>query len=689
MNQEEFTGIFCARPQNLAWFLGAGASRTAGLPTATDIIWDLKRRYYCQQENQDISRQDIQNEAIRQRIQSFMESRGFPALWTDGEYETYFEKIFGDDRERQRKYLNAMLAEEQIRLSAGCRVLGGLMASGLCRTVFTTNFDSVVEKAVAAVGKRSLSPYHLEAPHAALNALNNEEFPLYCKLHGDFRYDSLKNLPEDLAAQNDELARCMVTAGNRFGFVVTGYSGRDASVMELFRSVLQTPNPFPHGLYWTGIKGAPVPPAVEQLLAESRERGVSAQPREDERGRNDVNRDPGWSWSRKAVASLIAKGMDSESNRIPIEAREQVWRILEPVTWDPDPSVERDAERDEDDPFHVAINSVRGEAMLTVIRYAVWIDRHARETVGNAPGLAGMPEVERNMSQHLDFDREPSPAVRSVLGQAFPAIHWLDSRWASDHVERIFMLPADSVAARGAWATYLRFCRPFDDLFPLLEPLYRSTVGGLDPEAALKADIDSVEYHLTTHVMSFMWRGVAGSERLARELMSRGGEGVRHVAFDFIGRSLMDAEGEISEETLARIRSVWEWWRQEGAARHLLGKEVGAFGWWFASERFDPGWADAQANWVLVNGSALEPDHVVVERLETRVNRDPLAAVRILDGLWESIRDQWTFYGWRDECRNILQRTLASDSDEAKQVARALINKIAARGHLEFRGLLT
>ena len=80
MEQGEFTNIFCARPQNFAWFLGAGASATAGLPTATDILWDLKRRYYCQEENQDISRQDMQNEAVRTRIQGFMDSRGFPAF---------------------------------------------------------------------------------------------------------------------------------------------------------------------------------------------------------------------------------------------------------------------------------------------------------------------------------------------------------------------------------------------------------------------------------------------------------------------------------------------------------------------------------------------------------------------------------------------------------------------------------
>jgi hypothetical protein len=54
IDQAQLTGIICERPQNFAWFLGAGASRSAGLPTATDIIRDLKRRYYCQQENEDI-----------------------------------------------------------------------------------------------------------------------------------------------------------------------------------------------------------------------------------------------------------------------------------------------------------------------------------------------------------------------------------------------------------------------------------------------------------------------------------------------------------------------------------------------------------------------------------------------------------------------------------------------------------
>lgn len=276
IDQKELTKLFCARPQNFAWFLGAGTSRSAGLPTAGDVIWDLKRQIYCNEENQEIARQDIQNEAVRQRIQDFFDARGYPLPWSDEEYSTYFEKMFGEDREQQRRYLKAMLDERKVSLSVGNRVLGALMSAGLTRMVFTTNFDSVVEKAVAEVAGESLSAFHIEGSRAANDALNNEEFPIYCKLHGDFRYDSIKNLSADLARQNDELAACVTNAGARFGFVVAGYSGRDESIMKLFHGVLDGGNPFPHGLYWTGLKGSPVPPAVQELLEKAAAKGVNA-----------------------------------------------------------------------------------------------------------------------------------------------------------------------------------------------------------------------------------------------------------------------------------------------------------------------------------------------------------------------------------------------------------------------------
>ena len=274
IGQAEFARIFCERPASFAWFLGAGASHNANLPTAEDIITDLKRRYYCSEEGQQLSTKDLQNEAVRARVEAYMQSRGFPERWSASEYTTYFETIFGEDRERQRHYIAGILAVDRVRLAVGNRVFGAMLATGLCRMAFSTNFDPVVEKAVAEVVGEPLSPYHLEGAENAVFALNNEQFPIYCKLHGDFQYDSIKNLSADLAAQNAELSRCMAMAGARFGFVVAGYSGRDESVMSLLRSVLEAPNPFPHGLYWLKMHGSTPLESVATLMADASAAGV-------------------------------------------------------------------------------------------------------------------------------------------------------------------------------------------------------------------------------------------------------------------------------------------------------------------------------------------------------------------------------------------------------------------------------
>ena len=149
MNDTDLVGRICVSPRNYAWFLGAGASRTAGLPTALDLIWNLKRHYYCRNEKQYGSRQDLHNSAVRDRIQSYCDARGFPPQRTDDEYSTYFERIFGEDKEGQRQYLQRVLSERHVSLGVGNRVFGALVAAGFTRVAFTTNFDTVVEKAVA------------------------------------------------------------------------------------------------------------------------------------------------------------------------------------------------------------------------------------------------------------------------------------------------------------------------------------------------------------------------------------------------------------------------------------------------------------------------------------------------------------------------------------------------------------
>src|ERR1700681_2003980 len=98
MKEQDFLRHFAQNARQLMWFMGAGTSRSAGLPTATDIIWDLKLKFYCAEENQDVKAHDINNKAIKRKIQNFMDSQRFPPLESPQEYSFYFGLLFGDDR---------------------------------------------------------------------------------------------------------------------------------------------------------------------------------------------------------------------------------------------------------------------------------------------------------------------------------------------------------------------------------------------------------------------------------------------------------------------------------------------------------------------------------------------------------------------------------------------------------------
>lgn len=277
MDQKDFVRKIGGSLPQYAWFLGAGTSQSAGLPTAYDIIWDLKTRYYCAEENQKLSVQDVQNPAVREKIDSFAEARGLPKSGSSEEYSEYFKLSFGDDLEAQRKYIKAALSEDKVSLALGHRALAALMAAGLTRCVFTTNFDNVVEKSIASVAGKDLVAFHLEGSTAALAALNNEEFPLYVKLHGDFRYESIKNLPEALKEQDAQLRKCLKAAAGRFGLIVVGYSGRDTSVVQLLTESCTGENAFPHGLFWLILKGSTVSPAVTKLIDTAKAKGITAE----------------------------------------------------------------------------------------------------------------------------------------------------------------------------------------------------------------------------------------------------------------------------------------------------------------------------------------------------------------------------------------------------------------------------
>ncbi len=273
---ENFLQHYLQNAQHLMWFLGAGTSRSAGLPTATDIIWDLKLHHYCLHENQDLQSHDVNNKVVKQKIQTYMDSRGYPTSGSTEEYSFYFDLTFDNNSAEQQNYINAALSEDKVSLNVGHRALAALLEMGKIKIIFTTNFDEVIETAYANVSGKNLSAFHLEGSYAALEALNSERFPLYAKIHGDFRYQSIKNLAKDLRDNDSEIQRCFLAASTRYGLIVSGYSGRDSNVVTMFREAMDQNNAFPHGFFWTVPRICEAAESIEELLEEARNKDIQA-----------------------------------------------------------------------------------------------------------------------------------------------------------------------------------------------------------------------------------------------------------------------------------------------------------------------------------------------------------------------------------------------------------------------------
>jgi NAD-dependent SIR2 family protein deacetylase len=272
---DQFLRSIALRPGRLGWFLGAGASASSGIPTAWDMIWDFKQQLFVSQRKVPFQEvKDLTQAANRKRIQEHIASSpNMPPLDSPEEYAKLFEAAYPSPTDR-REYI-----DRQIKLgspSKGHIALAILQRCGFTKRVWTTNFDTVVEDAFTKMGHSTadLIVADIDRANVAQQAISNDRWPLYVKLHGDFRSEALKNTMSELSEQDATLRRLLYEHCCSHGLIIAGYSGRDNSIMDIFEQALTHDKPFPNGLFWLQRKNAELLPRVSSFLASAELKGV-------------------------------------------------------------------------------------------------------------------------------------------------------------------------------------------------------------------------------------------------------------------------------------------------------------------------------------------------------------------------------------------------------------------------------
>ena len=177
-----------------ALFLGAGASMSSGVPSAKACIWQWKKSIFCT-NNPGLEEQvsELSLPAVGERIDRWLQVNGFFPVDDQDEYSYFIEKCLpiADDR---RRFFEPWI--RKARPHVGYRLLCLLAEAELFRSIWTTNFDGLVARAAADF---DLTPIEVGFDCKERAFRQPERNELVCiSLHGDYRYDKLKNTKKEL-----------------------------------------------------------------------------------------------------------------------------------------------------------------------------------------------------------------------------------------------------------------------------------------------------------------------------------------------------------------------------------------------------------------------------------------------------------------------------------------------------------
>jgi tetratricopeptide (TPR) repeat protein len=231
---------------NFALLIGAGASASSGIKTASEMIAEWRRQLYEESKS-------------TKPFEEWLKDRNF--YGDDEEYGILFEKLC-DKRSQRRIYIEECVKDA--KPSWGYIYLANIIAHNYFNVTFTPNFDDLLNEACCLYA--DLRPIVCAHDSAVVDIRITSARPKIIKLHGDFLYDSIKNTVRETETLEENMRDKFKQFSREYGLVVIGYGGNDRSVIDILDTMLKSEGYFPNGLYWCIRKEGKVSKKLDRLM---------------------------------------------------------------------------------------------------------------------------------------------------------------------------------------------------------------------------------------------------------------------------------------------------------------------------------------------------------------------------------------------------------------------------------------
>ena len=237
---------------NYSLLLGAGCSITSGIRPAKELIQEWKKEILLLDPNsKNFSEEDYLKSC------SWFDSRN--------EYSCLFEKRY-DLPQHRRMFIEKEVDEK--KPSIGYEYLSKLIGNSYFRTIFTTNFDDLLNQSFYSFLKaRPIVCAH----DSSINSVTiTSKRPKIIKLHGDYLFDGIKSSMREVETLEDNMRNKFTEFAKNYGLIVLGYAGNDRSIMEILSYLLKRDSYFNHGIYWCIRKDSEISNELKNLLWQER-----------------------------------------------------------------------------------------------------------------------------------------------------------------------------------------------------------------------------------------------------------------------------------------------------------------------------------------------------------------------------------------------------------------------------------
>ncbi len=342
----------------------------------------------------------------------------------------------------------------------------------------------------------------------------------------------------------------------------------------------------------------------------------------------------GWNSVYYAMSDVVKELLGEGKNKSLIDFsvyRERLLAIIKYLLSHGSPDEESNTKEDGNDPFSIAINSVRGRAFQSFVLFTY---RDGDSFTKDAK-VKISDDVKKIYEDVLD--KEKTYAIMFLYGHYLPSFYYRDKKWINGLVSNIFSEDAEKHDLYlAAWEGYIS-ANIYGDIFSEFKNLYERAIK-LDPNSYTKRKyFRELDEGLATHLaLAYVHFPDFSINSELFKLFWKTPNTKRHEEFvSFVGRHAISRDGALkfiqeNKIDIENIKNLWNWTLDNVAD----GEVFVGFGFWMDKEQNvfgDSKWlADHLGRTLEKSKGEINWDYGLIKSLPVLAEQAPEETLRIL-----------------------------------------------------------